>query len=173
MNEISFSPTYEDLLAAQLLLNRKMMRRFLPWVIFFGIVIAGSKFLEETQMSILDLAIQILPYSLIMLIAWLTMRKFSIPRSVRKNIRLQKSLSEQVRVKWTDSEIFIDCASGNSVTAIQDFACWLNDEKVILLFRSQMLFNFFPRHVFQSEEVWNSLKHALTAANVPNHWPPK
>ncbi len=173
MSEIHFTPTYEDLLAGQLLLNGKAMKRFLPWTLLIFLMAVSTTIIDYGFSEPARFIYDLIPFSLILLAAWVVLRKIAIPRNAKKMMRLQKSLSHPIHMCWTSEALSVTAKNGNSTTPLADYACWLADEKVILLFGSQALFYFYPRRAFPDEATWESLKAAVTAAGVPNHWPPK
>lgn len=173
MNEISFTPTYEDLLAGQLLLNEKALKRLLPWSLLIGLLAISKTILDHGFTKPAAFIYDIVPYILMLMIVYAVIRKVNIPRIVRKTIRLQKSLSDPVHFRWTNDSLSISSKNGNSTVPLSDFACWLANEKVVLLFHSQSLFHFIPRRAFPDNAVWKSFLQTVAAAGVSNQWPPK
>ncbi len=172
MREFSFTPTYEDLLAGQLLLNGKAMKRVFPWTLLIGLMAISTTILNHGFSDPAKFIYDLIPYALMLLIAWFVVRKIYVPRSARKMMRLQKNLSRPYVVEWDDEHIRVTSKSGNSETAFSDYACWLANDKVILLFASQSLFYFYPRRAFSDEAAWAAFK-ATVAGIAPSRWPPK
>jgi hypothetical protein len=172
VTEIRFTPTPDDLIAAQRLHQRTALPRYLTWFGAVG-VIAGILFWYLSDGDAVFLVTVVITYPLAIILPPVIARFWTIPRMARKAQKHDRALNEECRFSWSEKSAKAESASGGWDQPLSDFACWKANDDVLLLYRQTNLFHFFPTHAFPDDAARASLIAALKANGVSNHWPPK
>jgi hypothetical protein len=98
-------------------------------------------------------------------VRWLVGR-VSIPRLARRIHAQQRNLWEEVEASWDERGLRLRTGSGEVRTPWADYRRWREDEEVVLLFHSDLLFQILPKRALEAEAV-AGLRQLAAAARVP------
>jgi YcxB-like protein len=145
---LTFSPQESHLLAA-FRLNYKVggWKRIAAYMIFgviVGIALATIDGSEEPAKFLMIVAVTLL-YALFILVALMIgIRVFWIPRYTKRIFSQQQELRHDVAVHWNETHFVAEAQSGRTEMKWGDFYRWKRNDDILLLFRSEALFNFLP-----------------------------
>lgn len=88
------------------------------------------------------------------------LRIFYLPWKARRMFAQQKSLHAGYDFQWTDDGLVVDGRNARSQTAWGDYLKRKENDRVALLYHSDLLFQMLPKRAF-SEEQWASLRPYL------------
>ncbi|WP_448662368.1 YcxB family protein [Sphingomonas sp. CJ20] len=89
-----------------------------------------------------------------------------LPRRARRAYRQHRGLRDPIRAEWDDAGLRIAAATGESRLAWGDYVRWSADDRVLLLYQTDYLFNILPRAAM-TEAQHASILAALAAHDVP------
>ena len=97
---------------------------------------------------------------------YLAVGKIWLPRFARRIFQQQRDLQSEVVISWDDQAFRTVAASGQAFCAWGDFHAWRRNEKSLLLYRSEALFNFLPLTDASSQAAAESMVLHLRNAGV-------
>jgi hypothetical protein len=167
---VTFTPTELDVRSAyQLGTQRVSVKRlgyFLLFAAFVGLAVAlltGSTDLKEIATVVGAMLVWAVVATCLILIA---VRFLWLPRYVRRVYAQQRDLREEIIVEWDNSHFSAHAASGHTKLKWTDFYRWQRSNDVILLYRSEALFNFLPTHDPKFRVAADEMEQLLVAAGV-------
>jgi|GEM_PF-662710 len=93
-------------------------------------------------------------------------RRWLVPRRVRRRYRERQATHRASTLTWDETGMTIDNENGHMRAPWSDFVKWRADERVMLLYRSRLLFMTIPKRVFGTPGALRDFEsHA--AAHVP------
>ncbi|QLC21645.1 YcxB family protein [Parasphingopyxis sp. CP4] len=158
MGEIRFQLTEDDGVDAnRLYFRRQMLRhgRIAAWlvgaiVLLLLILIVlgnGPDLVSDPLLRSLVGAVVIL-IVLIFAIYW-----FWLPWQARKLFRQTKLLQGEITALWTSTTITYSGEWGSTEIAWSDYHRWMENERLIVLFQSDAVYNIVPKAVIARDEV--------------------
>ena len=159
----TFTLTEEEAVAAAVLvLNKQLWAkrsfRLLVWAILGLLLILG----------LLDPRALMQPFLLALIgaaiVLFLTIRMV-VPFHAKRHFRQAAALRDEIAVTWDDEGVSLSGAHGNSRLAWGEFHRWAENDRLVLLFQSQMLYNIVPKRVLTAEQV-DDLRSKLQDAHV-------
>ncbi len=169
--KIIFTPTEEDLRAAYGLHLKQMGGKRLGYLLLFGLSIGlamaaydGFENLPTALGLIVGMTIWAgivaLAITILIPIWW-------VPRLSRKIYKQQKDLRLETTSWWDDDKLYSGNEQGHANLTFADMVKWRADDKIVLLYRSDHMFNFLPARIFKDEVHRNGLIRRLQDAGVP------
>lgn len=101
-----------------------------------------------------------------LVIQWLT-TKFWIPLFSRRIYRQQADLKLETRFEWDQEGFRAINSDGEGLNRWAAFHQWKRNSEMLLLYRSEVLFNFIPLSSPGSQNDGDEIVAFLRAANVP------
>jgi hypothetical protein len=169
-NEITFTPT-EAMLKTAYGLHYKALgkKRMIGYVIFgliMGVVLAAVDGFSSVSQSLQIIGAVLLWALFVMLVIIIISRYWWIPRFVRRVFAQQKDLQQTATIRWTDTAYETEIASGKITTPWTEFFQWKRSEGMLLLYRSEVMFNFFPTVGEECSRAADAIQKHLMAAEV-------
>ncbi len=78
-------------------------------------------------------------------------RVLAIPLRAGRTYRTQKDLQRPFQLSWDAENVLTASANGNSTIPWKDFLKWREGKRLFLLYRSDRLFQLFPKRAFRDE----------------------
>ncbi len=166
----SYTPKQTDLLTAFKLhyppIQPKRIARFLAFCAFIGLAVAimagDTKGIEWFQviggMMVFGLIIMSLIQILVQLL-WM-------PRYTRRIFAQQVELQQQVEVIWNEAGFSTTTAKSHAQLDWKDFFGWARNGKVMMLYRSEAMFNYFPTDTAEKIAAADAIEAHLIKAGV-------
>jgi hypothetical protein len=167
---LRFAPTETDLKAAYALhmLSGSKKRWLIMTAIglIAGIVVAVITELEKPK-DIMLMVGGMLAWALaISLFLYLFTRFLWLPRFVRRVYTQQKDLQRETDVIWDATGFTAENANGKAFLQWEHFHRWRRSKSMLLLYRSDALFNFLPLHDPDFAQAADEMIAHLQAAGV-------
>jgi YcxB-like protein len=105
-----------------------------------------------------------------LVIQWMV-TKFWIPIFARRIYRQQADLKLETRMEWDDQGFRATNSEGEGITRWAGFHRWKRGPNMLLLYRSDVLFNFVPLSGPGSQTDGDEIVSFLRAAKVPEREP--
>jgi uncharacterized membrane protein (DUF485 family) len=102
----------------------------------------------------------------VIMILQIIIRWIWLPRYVRRVFKQQSDLHQDINVEWDDTYFVTRTPNSHVQTPWKDFHLWDRDEHVMLLFRSEALFNFFPIDDNEKSSAADQIEAHLVKAGV-------
>lgn len=170
-DKLIFTPREEDLRAAYGLHVKQAGWKRVGYLIIFGIIVgialAALEGFDDNTKTIGMIAGMALWAGIVALLIKILIPIWWIPRLAKKIYTQQKDLRLETTTWWDDEKLYSGNEQGHSNLTFADMVKWRADDKVILLYRSDHLFNFLPAHVFHDTAHRDGLIRRLEDAGVP------
>lgn len=88
-----------------------------------------------------------------------------LPWKTRRSYRTQKTLHSPFTVELSDEGVRLEALHGQMSMPWKDYHKWKANDKLILLYQSDRLYNPIPRRAFASDADWQAL-HALVQSKM-------
>jgi len=75
-------------------------------------------------------------------------RRFLLPRRARRIFAQQKNLQQPFEIRWDDDGLRGVSERGSSHTPWSDYLKWSQDDRIILLYLSDVMFQMLPKRCF-------------------------
>ena len=168
MQVIEFTPTQADTAAAY---RRHSLARFLsrPSLITLLIVVA---FMGGLALAVLPpgykglSAVVVLAAALGGVAFPLAAIRVRTPALAKRLHRQRTKSQSSIIMSWSDDGLTARTPTANSVTPWAHYFQWREDRQVILLYFTEVLFQFIPKRVLSSEQL-ASLRALAVKAGVP------
>jgi len=98
--------------------------------------------------------------ALLLLTIWL-----AIPFHARRHFRQAAALRDEIEATWDENSIRFSSAHGNSNLAWREFHRWAENDRLFLLYQSQMLYNIVPKRALDEGKMLD-LRNRLEQAGV-------
>jgi hypothetical protein len=148
----------EDYRSAQLLHSRWTRKRVL---VFLGVMLLGALLMALLREWSLIAGGGLLGGALGGIVGAETVRRFVLPSRSRRVFAQQKNLQRPVTIDWDSEELRWNSAGGSGRTCWIDFVKWRRNDRVLLLYHSDVLFQLLPMRAFASQEQWSSFEAEL------------
>lgn len=165
-----YSPAPSDLLNSfRLHYSAVPVNRIGLYLGFCGLVgLAASALSGDTggkEMVAVSLAMVALGV-VVFIVLQLIVRFWWMPGYTRRVFAQQADLHQQLEVRWDDTNYTTQTANSVVNTPWADFHLWNRDERVMLLYRSESLFNFFPVDCAERRTAADEIEALLINAGV-------
>lgn len=98
--------------------------------------------------------------AVLLLTIWL-----AVPFQARRHFRQAAALRDEIEASWDENAIRFSSAHGNSNLAWREFHRWAENERLFLLYQSQMLYNIVPKRALDEGKMLE-LRNRLEQAGV-------
>jgi hypothetical protein len=89
------------------------------------------------------------------------MRRFQLPRKARRLFSQQKNLQRPIGFTWDQHGLDWTSENGAGRIPWDDFIKWRQNERVVLLYHSDLLFQMLPKRAFTEEGQLQSIMENL------------
>ncbi len=169
--KLVFTPNEEDLRAAyNLHMKQITVKRFGYFLLFgalVGLIISALDGFDNLNMAIGLIAGMTLWAGIVAGLFTVLLPVWWVPRLSKKIYKQQKDLRLETTSWWDDEKLYSSNAQGHANLTFSDMVKWRADENVILLYRSDHMFNFLPSRIFSDEAHRGGLIRRLQNAGVP------
>ncbi len=145
---LRFLPSEADLRAAYALHMARPKFKQILWLMSFGILLATIFSLLEKEYDpfvVLLVVLAIWAWMIIVACAiWAAMWFVWLPRFSKRVYAQQKDLRDDTEIAWDAEAFSVTSDSGQSRLAWDGFHGWKRTEDMLLLYRSEAMFNFVP-----------------------------
>jgi hypothetical protein len=169
-DQVAFKPT-EAMLKTAYGLHYKGpgKKRMIGYGIFglvMGLVLAAVDGFSSVSQSLQIIGAILLWALFVLLIIIMVTRYWWIPRFVRRVYAQQKDLQQTATIRWTDTAYETEIASGKITTPWSEFFQWKRGKGILLLYRSEVMFNFLPTEGEEFSRAADAVQNHLIAAGV-------
>lgn len=169
--KLVFTPREEDLRAAYRLHMKQMGWKRLGYFLLFGlamgIVLAALDGFDDRNQAIGLIVGMTVWAGFVAMVIMLLIPIWWVPRHSKKTYQQQKDLRLETTTWWDDEKLYSGNEQGHAHLTFADMVKWRADEKIVLLYRSDQLFNFLPVRIFKDQAHKNGLIRRLQDAGVP------
>ncbi|MEP3224447.1 MAG: YcxB family protein [Parasphingorhabdus sp.] len=169
--KLTFTPNEDDLRAAYGLhltqMGWKRLGYLLAFGFFIGFAMAAYDGFENINAAIGLIAGMTIWAGIVALVMRILLPIWWVPRLAKKIYKQQKDLRLETTSWWGDEKLHSTNAQGEAHLNFADMVKWRADDKVILLYRSDHMFNFLPARIFVDSSHRDGLIRRLQDAGVP------
>lgn len=166
----SFTPTQADLLTAFKLhypaVPRKRFGYFLLFAAFVGFAVAQMPGGVRAPETLAMMAGMTLFGAIVFLVIQAIVRLWWMPRYVRRIFAQQAELRHPTHVSWDENGFHATSESGEFRQQWKDFYRWKRNDSMILLYRSEALFNFISLESDEGKAAADAIQAHLINAGV-------
>ena len=94
-------------------------------------------------------------------------RYLLLPNRVKKIFSQQKDLSSPFEMEFTDTALVASNEFGNSNRPWGNFIKWKENDDLLILYHSDILYTIIPKRIFTAPEQVEKVKAFLEKSNVP------
>jgi hypothetical protein len=94
-------------------------------------------------------------------VAYEFVRRFVLPMRARRLFAQQKNLQRPVTFRWDDAGLAWSSENGSGKTAWGDYLKRRQNDRVVLLYHSDAMFQMLPKRAFENPERWRSFEAEL------------
>jgi hypothetical protein len=167
---LTFTPIEAHLLAAlKKHYDRVQVKRVLWFVAFCAMIgLAVSQFFGNNNMQdTIKIIAGTVVYGLaIVAIIKIIVRFVWLPRYVRRVFKQQADFHQAIVMEWDDAYFTTRTPNSHVKTPWKDFHLWDRHEEIMLLYRSEALFNFFPLNDVETRNAADQIEVYLLNAGV-------
>jgi hypothetical protein len=155
-----------DVKAAQNLHARSS--RLITWVGYYLIGLIVLVFIGEVVLT----AMRLLTWTYLLfpafILGFLALYRFYLrPYQITRSFNQNKELSSPFEMELTDEGYGISNSYGSGKIPWKDFAKWKEDKQIILLYRTDNMFNMIPKRLLHDETEVQHILEMLRQNNVP------
>jgi len=88
-----------------------------------------------------------------------------IPWQMKRHFRQAPGLRDEIGIDWDDEHLGFETSRGHSRLAWSDYHRWGENERLLLLFQSEILYNIVPKAALGQDQL-DSIRGALVRAGV-------
>jgi hypothetical protein len=145
---LTFKPAEAHLLMAlKKHYNRFQVKRVIWFVAFCALVGLAVSVLagDTTAKEMIKVVGGMMLYGVVIIVILrVIIQAFWLPRYVRRVFKQQTDLHQDIDMQWDEIHFITRTPNSHVQTPWKDFHLWDRDENIMLLYRSEALFNFFP-----------------------------
>ena len=78
-------------------------------------------------------------------------RSWLIPHHIRKNFALQRELHSPASISWDEESVRVETSRSTSLRPYSDFAFWLEDQGLVMLYTTEVGYFEIPARAFASD----------------------
>lgn len=157
----TFTISEDDYAKAMLLGTRIELRRFTRLGVLVVLLIAFLAWINEETWGFLVGGVGM---TVFLILYFVTMRAFVVPRSFRKHYRKYKLMHEPVTAELTDEAIVLDAAPYRSRFTWDYFIGFRENEDYFLLSVAPRLFHILPKRIAEQGFDFDKLRGHIEAA---------
>ncbi|GAA0481320.1 hypothetical protein GCM10009096_24320 [Parasphingorhabdus litoris] len=169
--KLVFTPTEEDLRSAYGLHMKQLgLKRILYLLLFgltIGVILAAFDGFDDLPKALGLIVSMSIWAGIVAAIITIMIPVWWVPRLAKKIYKQQKDLHLETTSWWDDEKLYSQNAQGQAQLTFGDMVKWRADDKIILLYRSDHMFNFLPARIFKDEAHRNGLIRRLQDADLP------
>jgi hypothetical protein len=160
---------WTDYLNAQLLhMKPKGGLRIINYVICFALALEGVGgfyllylFTVEKWHSGLGSVLMVILIPVFFLLFGLLLRYVILPNRIKKIFTQQKELHAPFEMEITDSNIAVSSEFGNAIRPWNHFIKWKENEELITLYHSDVMFTIIPKRLFTAPQQLQTIKSLI------------
>ncbi len=100
------------------------------------------------------------------LVFWLLFRYVLLPNRIKKLFAQQKELHVPFEMEIAESNIVVSNAYGNAVRPWKDFLKWKENEELIMLYHSDILFTIIPKRFLADPQQLEFIKSLVVKNGI-------
>jgi len=154
-HKAGFSITEDEAAAAARLVAHKQIWSRPIFTILIGLILALVAILALIEPQALDNPMLFALGGVAVVL--MLMIRLVVPFHARRHYRQSAALRDEIEAEWNEKGIRFSSAHGNSNFAWNEFYRWAENESLILLYQSQMLYNIIPKRVLRQGELTDLL----------------
>ncbi|QTD56086.1 YcxB family protein [Parasphingorhabdus cellanae] len=169
--KIVFTPCEDDLRAAYSLHMKQIDWKRMGLLIALAFIVSiawflfdGSNSLKPIRNFVLGMTVWV---GVVILLVRFALPIWWAPRLSKKIYKQQKDLQLETITWWDDEKLYSSNDQGHSNLTFADMVKWRANNDIILLYRSDHLFNFLPVRIFKDLAHKDGLIRRLNGAGVP------
>lgn len=171
IEKLIFTPQEEDLKAAyRLHMTHNRFKRigyFLLFGMAVGIAVAAWNGFNSINETIGLIAGMTLWAGFIALLFSVIAPLWWAPWYAKKIYKQQKDLRLEMTTCWDDEKLYSSNDQGHGHLAFADMVKWRSDDNVVLMYRSDQLYNFLPTRIFKQPAAKAGLIRRLQDSGIP------
>ncbi|QIG52819.1 YcxB family protein [Altererythrobacter sp. BO-6] len=150
--------------AMKLVMNRRTKIPVWP-VVVFGPLIAVVFLLYKSDGPFSEI-LPILGWLVIVLSGLVAIAYYwALPRQVRRSFRQTAMLQEPMTIEWDEAGYALSSASGNARLNWDELYAWAEQDDIVLLMQSEMLYNLVPKAALSADQL-GSLRSCLAHSGL-------
>jgi hypothetical protein len=170
MGSFLYKPEQADLMAAFKLhypaFPAKKLMLFLLFAAFVGLsasILSGDSGITETVYVMSSMvAFALITFTILQCIV----RFWWMPRYTHRIFKQQADFHQEIEINWDEAYFITQTLNSHVKTAWKDFYHWSRNDQMMLLYRSEALFNFFPINSAERSKAADSMQIHLTNAGI-------
>jgi len=170
MEKLIFTPGEDDLKEAYRLHykgpNWKRFGYLLGFAFLVGLILAALEGFSNIGTTLRLIIGTLIWAAVVFGIISLIILRWWIPRHAKKIFAQQKSLHLETEIWWDDDKFYSTNSQTQAHMAFADMVKWRSNDKTVLLYHSDHLFNFLPARVFNNVERIDTLIELLEKTGV-------
>lgn len=156
--------TEEDVVAGGLLATarQQFLRPILPIMLGAAIVLYAILFFLDRDAALHPMLLALMaavPLAMLLLV------KVLLPWQLRRHFRQTAGLKDEVEMSWDADGLRFSAPRGQSRLAWSDYYSWTENDRLLLLYQSEMLFNAVPKAVLSDDQLAD-FRANLERANI-------
>ncbi len=167
---VIYTPVPADLLSAFKLhypaFQPKRLFLFLVFAAFVGLAASLLSGDTDSLETLKVMAAMVVFGAAIFVTIQLVLRLWWMPRYTARIYKQQAELRQEVEVTWDEIRFSTRSSNAHSDMAWKDFHRWSRNDRMMLLYRSEALFNFFPLNTAEKQAAADSIQLHLETAGV-------
>jgi hypothetical protein len=168
--EIAFTPTASMLEAAYgVHYSRPSKKQIIGYIIFGGLMGLALAMIDEFSSLTYTLgiiALTILWALFVLMVIILLTRYWWLPRFTRRIFKQQSELRLETTIRWSKRGYETEVRNGKQIMEWADFYQWRRSNGMLLIYRSEALFNFFPDNAPNFVDAADEIQSFLIAAGI-------
>jgi len=138
------------------------------WLGYCMLALVALAFIGEIVLAAMGLLAWTYVLYPAVILGFLALYRFYLrPYQVNRSYAQNKELSSPFEIELTDEGYGISNTYGSGKIPWKDFAKWREDDQVILLYRTDNMFNMIPKRLLQDETEAQYILEMLRQNNVP------
>ena len=170
MTPLRFKISEAAMIRAAWLNSSRYNARIAVFTLVVALLVSGIFIAQADHMTIDRIVLQVIltvagACLIAVIVVWL-IRHIVLPMQVRKNLRQQKALSEEMQLSWTQDAFCYAAGQSRTVMAFTDLHGFKVSEDIILLYHSDFLYNLILTDAFGDTGLRGPLIQHLVNAGI-------
>jgi hypothetical protein len=169
-NEVTFTPTEAMLQDAYNLhyksYSKKQLMMYFIIGLTLGLAITAIDGFNDIYAFLFTIASMVSVMVLLLLLIKTIVRFWFMPRYTRRIYAQQNDLRQVTTILWDDVAYKSKSTSASATTPWSEFYQWYRGDGILLLYRSEAMFNFFPTIGEEFSQAADAIQNHLVAAGV-------
>ena len=167
---VTFTPVQDDLLRAfKLHYPLFQPKRFVFFIAFCALIGLAMAILagDTTGTETVAIIASMMAFGTAMIIVLQTfVRLWWIPRHIGRVFKQQADLRKETTISWNDEKLSLRSINAHSDLPWNEFHQWCRNDRMLLIYRSELLFNFFPIDSQEKQSAADDIQAHLVGAGV-------